>query len=141
MHTDLQKLSQYHQCGDALAFRELVHSHSEMVLATARRITRDDSTAEDITQETFVKLARRSRNIKESVAAWLHRVASRLALNMVRNLSTRRRNEQEATVVADGEKESPWAEVEPELDAVIDELPEDIRAPLVIALPARSQPA
>jgi RNA polymerase sigma factor (sigma-70 family) len=142
MKADLQLLAQYHQRGDALAFRELVHSHSGMVHATARRITQDEALAQDVTQEAFVKLARQSKNITESVAAWLHRVASRLACNAVRDDSTRRKNEEAAAAVAAlvEEKESPWSEVEPELDAIIDELPEDTRAPLVMHfLQGRSQ--
>lgn len=132
MHTDLQLLSRYHQQGDALAFRDLMQAHAGMVYATARRVTRDEAMAEDVAQETFLQLARQSREITQSVAAWLHRVAWRHACNAVREDSTRRRYEQEAVsseTVA--EREATWAEVETELDAVIDELPDDLRAPLV----------
>lgn len=138
MPTDLQLLSQYHQRGDALAFRDLMKAHAGMVLATARRITRDAAMAEDVAQETFLQLARQSRQITESVAAWLHRVAWRRACNAVREDATRRRYEEgaaaesEPEAVAEPGSEASWSEVEAELDAVIDALPENLRGPLVM---------
>lgn len=141
MHTDLQLLSRYHQQGDGLAFRDLVQAHAGMVFATARRITRDEAMAEDVAQETFLQLARQSLQITQSVAAWLHRVAWNRACNAVREDSTRRRKEQEAAhAESTSESEASWAEVEAELDAVIDDLPDNLRAPLVMHfLQSRSQ--
>lgn len=141
MHSDLQLLSRYHQQGDAMAFRDLMQTHCNMVYSTARRITQNEAMAEDVTQETFLQLARQSRHISQSVAAWLHRVAWRAACNAVRNDTTRRRYEQAAASVEPVvESEASWAEVETELDAAIDELPEDLRTPLVLHfLQGRSQ--
>ena len=140
MQTDLQLLTQYHQRGDAPAFRELMEAHAPMVLATAKRVTQDPALAEDVAQETFLQLARHSRSITESVAAWLHRVAWRRACNLVRADSTRRRYEHEASAIEASTSESSWAEVEVELDAVIDDLPEELRGPLVMHfLEGRSQ--
>lgn len=145
MLTDLQLLSRYHHQGDATAFRDLVQAHAGMVFATARRITRDEAMAEDVAQETFFQLARQSRHITQSVAAWLHRVAWRRACNAVRDDATRRRIEEEAAaseaaVRGPTEHEATWAEVETELDAAIDELPDNLRVPLVMHfLQSRSQ--
>lgn len=127
-----------------MAFRDLMQAHAGMVLATARRITRDAAMAEDVVQETFLQLARQSQQVTESVAAWLHRVAWRRACNAVRDDATRRRHEDLAvaetvTAAADG-AEASWAEVEAELDAVVNELPDNLRAPLVMHfLEGRSQ--
>ena len=132
MHTDLQLLSRYHQRADAMAFRELMQAHASMVFATAKRITRDAALAEDVAQETFLQLARQSKQITESVAAWLHRVAWRRACNAVRDDATRRRIEDAASAEIASTSESSWAEVEAELDAVIDELPDPLRGPLVM---------
>lgn len=145
MPTDLQLLSRYHLEGDSSAFRDLVQSHAGMVFATAQRITRDAAMAEDVAQETFFQLARQSRNITQSVAAWLHRVAWRRACNAVRDDTTRRRIEEEAavteaTLANPAEHESTWAEVETVLDEVVDELPDNIRETLVMHfLQGRSQ--
>ena len=46
--TDLTLLARYHEHGDAFAFGELVSAHSGMVFATARRVTRDATLAEDV---------------------------------------------------------------------------------------------
>ena len=60
METDLHLLSRYHRHGDAEAFRSLVESHAGMVHATASRVTRDTMLAQDVSQETFLALARNS---------------------------------------------------------------------------------
>ncbi|MEQ1752343.1 MAG: sigma-70 family RNA polymerase sigma factor, partial [Prosthecobacter sp.] len=140
MQTDLQLLSQYQQRGDAPAFQELMKAHAPMVFATAKRVTQDSALAEDVAQETFLQLARHSRSITESVAAWLHRVAWRRACNLVRADSTRRRYEHEASAIEASSDESSWTEVEGVLDSVIDDLPEELRCPLVMHfLQGRSQ--
>lgn len=137
MLPDLQLLARYHLNGDAAAFRDLVQAHAGMVFATARRITRDEAMAEDVAQETFFQLARQSRHITQSVAAWLHRVAWRRACNAVRDAATRRRIEEEAAasdaaVRQSAEHEATWADVESVLDEAIDKLPDNLRAPLVM---------
>src|SRR4051812_11776254 len=128
-------LARYHRHGDADAFCALVGDHAGMVFATARRITRDAALAEDVAQETFLELARSGHEAVECVAAWLHRVAWRKACNAVRGESRRRHSEQAAAqvlhevpgVTADG----TWAEMEPLIDGLLDELPANLREPLV----------
>jgi RNA polymerase sigma factor (sigma-70 family) len=136
MLTDLQLLSRYHLHGDATAFRDLVAAHAGMVFATAHRITGDQARAEDVAQETFFQLARQSQNITQSVAAWLHRVAWRRACNAVRDDATRRRIEEQAAIDAattgSTEQEASWAELEVVVDEAIDELPDDLRTPLIM---------
>jgi len=49
------------------------------------RLVKDDGTAEDITQETFVRLFRELDNIRDNTAsAWLYRVARNLVTDFVR---------------------------------------------------------
>ncbi len=133
MNTDLDLLRRYHEHADAYAFQELVQMHAGMVFATARRVTRDPALAEDVAQETFLELVRHAPSVRESVGAWLHRVAWRRACNAVRDASARRRHEAAAapdTVVREG-REATWEELEPLIDAALDELPDKLRAPLV----------
>lgn len=143
MLTDLQLLSRYHEHGDPLAFRDLMQAHAGMVFSTARRVTQDEALAEDVAQETFFQLARQSQRVTQSVAAWLHRVAWRKACNVVRDSQVRRQYEQEAASALEPEdvkEDASWAEIEPILDAIIDELPDDLRQPLVMHfLQGRSQ--
>lgn len=101
-----------------------------MVFATARRVTQDAALAEDVTQETFLELARKGRSITESVGAWLHRVAWRRACDTVRAEVTRQRHEKTALELNEG-RECTWEELEPVFDEAISELPAEQRMLIV----------
>lgn len=130
MQTDLLHLQRYHESGDATAFQSLVRHHASMVFATARRITRDASLAEDVAQETFLELASKGRTITESVGAWLHSVAWRRACDVVRAESTRQRHEAAASAISEG-RECTWEELEPVFDEALAELPSDERTVII----------
>ena len=130
MHSDLLHLQLYHDSGDAREFQLLVQRHAGMVFATARRVTRDPSLAEDVAQETFLELARKGRSITESVGAWLHRVAWRRACDAVRAEVTRRRHESAALALDDGH-ECTWEELEPAFDEALAELAVEERAVII----------
>jgi DNA-directed RNA polymerase specialized sigma24 family protein len=51
------------------------------VTRIARRVVGDRAEAEDVAQEVFAALARRTRALEPNVPAWLHVTAVRLALN------------------------------------------------------------
>jgi RNA polymerase sigma-70 factor, ECF subfamily len=73
--------------GDETAFRELMRRHLSAVLATARRIVRDDAEAEDIAQEAFLRLWDQAANMDGhdyGLRPWLRRVASNLAIDWLR---------------------------------------------------------
>lgn len=131
MNVELNLLRSYHEHADAFAFRELVAAHAGMVFATARRVTRDAALAEDVTQETFIELARNSHRVTESVGAWLHRVAWRRACNAIRDEMTRRRYEEAAAQSLHERPEATWEELEPQIDEALIDLPNKLREPLV----------
>lgn len=130
MHTDLLHLQRYHDSGDAGEFQALVRHHAGMVFATARRVTRDPSLAEDVAQETSRELARKGRSITESVGAWLHRVAWRRACDVVRAETTRQRYETAAHDLSEG-RECTWEELEPVFDEAIAELVVEQRTAII----------
>lgn len=132
MLTDHQQLQRYASHGDAHAFRELVRAHGPMVHATALRITRNAVVAEDVAQETFLELARKSGSITQSVGAWLHRVAWLQACQAVRRDSTRKRFEQAIAETWHTDREATWADIEPYVDAALNELPNELREVLVL---------
>jgi RNA polymerase sigma-70 factor (ECF subfamily) len=73
--------------GDQGAFREMMQHHLSAVLATARRIVRDDAEAEDIAQEAFLRLWKSAATIESNqygLRPWLRRVASNLAIDWLR---------------------------------------------------------
>lgn len=72
---------------DADAFRILVDRHLTKVVAGARRILNDESEAEDIAQETFIRLWRGAGRLEigpMGVQAWLKRVGRNLAIDRIR---------------------------------------------------------
>lgn len=74
--------------GDAEAFRAITNRHLSAVLALARRMLRDDAEAEDIAQETLLRLWRSSGGIElgpYGLRPWLRRVASNLCIDRVRS--------------------------------------------------------
>ncbi len=73
--------------GDTGAFGVLTKRHLKVVVAIARRMLRDDAEAEDIAQETFLRLWRMSGSLDigpGGVKPWLRRVASNLCIDRVR---------------------------------------------------------
>jgi RNA polymerase sigma-70 factor (ECF subfamily) len=73
--------------GEAPAFRALVDRHLPTVLAIARRMLRDDAEAEDVAQETLLRLWRNAARLElgeGGVRPWLRRVAANLCIDRVR---------------------------------------------------------
>lgn len=72
---------------DASAFRTLISRHLASVLATTRRMLKGDAEAEDIAQETMLRLWRSAGTIEvgpAGVLPWLRRTAVNLCLDRVR---------------------------------------------------------
>src|SRR5215213_5301748 len=82
---DAALLQRYAVAADAGAFAELVRRYAGMVYATARRVTGDPSTAEDVSQDCFLRLARTSLN---------------RSLELMRSERARRRREASSATVA-----------------------------------------
>jgi len=73
--------------GDQQAFRNLVDTHLEMVRASAMRLLGDPAEADDVAQETFVRLWRQADKLVQqplNVGGWLRRVAVNAALDRLR---------------------------------------------------------
>ena len=73
--------------GDQRAFRDLLSRHLTTVLSTARRILHDETEAEDVAQESMLRLWTLSQTVTVpdyGIRPWLKRVATNLALDRVR---------------------------------------------------------
>jgi RNA polymerase sigma-70 factor (ECF subfamily) len=77
--------------GDADLLRTLFREHSRSVLAYAQRLTGDRFAAEDIVQETFLKVWKNSAMLSEvrSVRGWLLTIAHNIFVDRARARSAR----------------------------------------------------
>jgi RNA polymerase sigma-70 factor (ECF subfamily) len=73
--------------GDAKAYRELIRRHAEKLHHYALRLLRNSADAEDVIQDTFLRLWLHATDYVPSarVATWLHRIAHNLAVDRMRN--------------------------------------------------------
>ena len=108
------------------AFALLVERHLNLVFSVARRQVRSPHLAEEVAQSVFVDLAHNAARIDRDapLAAWLHLVSRRTAVDVVRRESRRQAREKAAALLADL-KPSPssWAAIEPLLDEAVESLP------------------
>ena len=90
-----QKIVRKAAAGDRLAFRELVLEHSHAMFRLAWRLTCDESTAEDIVQESFIKAWRKLGDFRmqSSFRSWLHRITVNTAMDHLRKQAKRARIE------------------------------------------------
>ncbi len=81
-HLLLQKL----QAGDHAAFRECYDRYFGLILYVARRTGVDSMEAEDIVQETFLKLMRHANSVRDAgaIKSWLITSARNSALDILR---------------------------------------------------------
>ena len=132
---DIALLRQYARSQEPAAFMELSRRYAGVVYGTCLRITANVQDAEELTQDCFFELARRAATIRSSVGGWLHSLATHRALNAVRSRNRRREHEQGAAATkapASSEEEVAWRRLEPLLDHAIDDLPEELRMPIIL---------
>lgn len=90
------------RAGDSDAYRVLVERHSRALFRLAFRMTGNESDAEDVAQESFLRAYRQLGKFDEraSFGTWLYRIATNCSLDLVR--SRKRRSEQMAGAEPDG---------------------------------------
>jgi RNA polymerase sigma factor (sigma-70 family) len=130
-------LRRFLNAGEAAAFEALVRRHGPMVLGVCRRVLRDEHSAEDAFQATFLVLFRRARALcrqRGSLAGWLYTVASRVALKARADAARRRLKEGQVVDMPRGQAqpEQVWPDLQPVLDEELNRLPETYRAAVVL---------
>ena len=77
--------------GDEGAYRELIERYRRQVYSLALRMVRQAEDAEDLTQETFIRMFRALERYDPTrpFAAWLFTIASRLAIDHLRRRRVR----------------------------------------------------
>lgn len=144
IETDADLILRY-AAGDQAAARALTLRHAPALLSLARRLLGDAAEAEDVTQETFLRLWRLAPDWEDRAAlrTWLYRVATNLCLDRLR-----RRRPLSAEPVPEIADEAPGADRRLEageraqaLRDALAELPERQRAAIVLRhLEDRSNP-
>ncbi len=133
---DCELIADYATKGSEAAFRALVARHVGLVFATALRQVGDAGIAEEITQNVFVALARKSPRLGgfETLAGWLHRAAILESKARIRSELRRKRREELAaeTASVQREGESPLAPLIPLLDEALLNLRDGDRLALVL---------
>ncbi len=123
---ELVLLRQFTRTGDAEAFSEITRRYAGLVYSTCLRVTGDTECARDATQETFFQLLKNAGRVTGSLGGWLHQVATRRAVDLVRSDSARRRRE-EAFAAEAVQPTDAWTEVSPLVDEAMSELEPDQR--------------
>ena len=118
---------------------ELVRQHADRVYRLAYRLSGNQHDAEDLTQETFIRVFRSVQNYQPGTfEGWLHRITTNLFLDMVR-----RRGRIRMEALPEDYDRVPATDPDPEqiyhdsrlgadLQAALDSLPPEFRAAVVL---------
>jgi RNA polymerase sigma-70 factor (ECF subfamily) len=140
--TDVQAASHAAEPADWVApsWDEIVRQHADRVYRLAYRLSGNRSDAEDLTQETFVRVFRSLADYTPGTfEGWLHRITTNLFLDMVRRRQKIRfdalaedASERLATEEPGPERAYEQNNLDPEIQRALDALPADFRAAVVL---------
>jgi len=133
-----QELASRAAAGDAAAFRELLRLHYDRVFRVVYSVVRNQSDAEDITQEIWSALPKKIRHWRgeAKLTSWLHRIALNAAKDSLRRSASQSRTvagyaemetlSREETI--DTQKRLLW------LQSALDTLSDDLRDTAALTL-------
>jgi RNA polymerase sigma factor (sigma-70 family) len=118
---------------------EIVRAHADRVYRLAYRLSGNPYDAEDLTQETFIRVFRSLASFTPGTfEGWLHRITTNLFLDMVRRRQRIRFDAlPEDTERLPGSSPSPEqvyadTQLDPQIQAALDALPPDFRVAVVL---------
>jgi RNA polymerase sigma-70 factor (ECF subfamily) len=129
------------KAGDVRAFEVIVRRHRTPVFSFLLRLTGDRGRAEDLCQETFLKVVKASAGWEERArfTTWLFAIARNLAVDEARRMAFRRAEPLEPAEPGERRREEPATEdpapdraadaalVRPKLEAALQALPPEQR--------------
>ncbi|MBC2681920.1 RNA polymerase sigma factor SigE [Corynebacterium sp. 4HC-13] len=125
--------------GDMPTWAELVEQHADSVYRLAYRLTGNQHDAEDLTQDTFMRVFRSLKTYRPGTfEGWLHRITTNLFLDMVRHRSTIRMEalpddyDRIAGNQPDPENAFELNNLDPALEKALDQLSPDFRVAVVL---------
>ncbi len=120
-------------------WEDIVRDHGDRVYRLAYRLAGNAHDAEDITQETFIRVFRSLDKFQPgSFEGWLHRIATNVFLDMVRRRSRIRmealpdNTDRIAAQTLSPEQTFDQSNLDPDLQSALDELPPEFRAAVVL---------
>ncbi len=118
--TDLELLKGY-VGGDQDAFGQLFRRHANWVYSVASRRVGDPSLAEDVTQATFILLARQAGTMGDGVIlpAWLLKTVIFIAGQAMRSETRRKERERRAAMMRNDDQKKPMSDWESMLDECV----------------------
>ena len=127
--------------GEEQALNTAYRSHGGAVYGLARRLLRNESLAEDVTQEVFVRLWTRAQRFdaaRGNLRSFLLRDAHGRAVDLLRSEEARRAREERdgvrSSAAAPGPEQEVWSAVQSEtVQAALSALPERERDAVVLA--------
>lgn len=120
-------------------FKNIFYEHYPVVRRKLVALTREESAADDLAQEVFLRLYRNPPDDPAALGAWLHRVLTRIGYDYLAKKARERRlqNKQELLYSTEGSPPSGEEVMMSKLDqedvrTLLDELPERDRQALLL---------
>jgi len=121
------------------SWEDVVRQHGDRVYRLAYRLAGNQHDAEDITQETFIRVFKSLANYQPGTfEGWLHRITTNIFLDMVRRRSRLRMqglpDNTDRLIGEDRSPEDVYSEthLDPDLQASLDELAPEFKAAVVL---------
>lgn len=108
-----EALMLHYQRGDRAAFGELLRRHQKPLYNFALRHCRSPAVAEDITQESFLRVVQRAAEFKHEArfTTWLYTIARNLCVDHGRKMKHRRHASLDASVGSEGDPPRPLLDI------------------------------
>lgn len=131
---DRDLLREYVENGSDIAFEAILNRHVNLVYSTALRQVREPSLASEVTQTTFIILARKAKSLRREtvLSGWLYRTAQFAAARALRAEYRRRERDQEAAKMQTEQSNSVWEQLAPLLDRAMAHLNDTDRNAIVL---------
>ena len=135
---DLQATVRLAQAGDKTAFGDLVGQYKNLIFSVALGVLGDSDAARDVTQNVFLSAWQRLRELRSprSVAPWLRETARRQALHQLRSTIRERsrldRNPLPPSAAPNADEQLAEIEDSRALELALDQVPSDLREPLLL---------
>jgi len=139
MTDDTELLGRYAADRSEAAFAELTDRYVGLVYSAALRLVNGDvHSAQDVTQQVFVELARSADRLARHpvLAGWLYTTTRLTALNMNRTDQRRKAREQKATMMnellQDDGPPADWSQLSPVIEEAMHELNDEDRHAILL---------